>query len=552
MTDYQKQPAPGSKAEPPLEHTISAEKLTITYTPLSRAEWFNNPKAHIDIDHLNEDDPNNKSNNCVENLDPKTKRDHCLKTVRCAKPSLTPHTNCRPVEGRKIGHSIPGNSTKIKSIVDGKVYNNYPNGILTLRTNNTSGTPGVYWDKARNSWGSRWTDINGMQKNKRFKVNATHSSDSQKTAATAHRMQMIEQNRKDKLPAVSTPWISYDSSHHASKETGCDRRGICTAAEKNGKTQNKETGEWWEFRKSQRESDDDLPGEVWKDAPQQWFKPQFSTRGGRTVKVSNMGRILTNLSTKTYGHHLKIGYYNIGSLLVHRIVATAFLDIEGLYQSRTDKSLTREQWFSGMHVDHIDENKGNNVWSNLQILTPSEHKKKTSTQSNYKKGFARARKKQRKQVEARKVGTIEWVVFDGLTAASRETKVSNGGISMVCTGRRKTNRVISPKTRIEWEFKRYPDQPDLDGEEWRKVPQIWFKRPVTSKSGHMTVSNKGRVFSHSLKKKGEGQLRIDGYRSASCGVNPFMIHRLVAAAFLGDKLESMYQDYIMTTKNMKI
>lgn len=53
-------PAPGSKAEPPLEHTISAEKLTITYTPLSRAEWFNNPKAHIDIDHLNEDDPNNK------------------------------------------------------------------------------------------------------------------------------------------------------------------------------------------------------------------------------------------------------------------------------------------------------------------------------------------------------------------------------------------------------------------------------------------------------------------------------------------------------------
>jgi hypothetical protein len=46
-------PAPGSKAEPPLEHTISAEKLTITYTPLSRA---------IDIDHLNEDDPNNKSN----------------------------------------------------------------------------------------------------------------------------------------------------------------------------------------------------------------------------------------------------------------------------------------------------------------------------------------------------------------------------------------------------------------------------------------------------------------------------------------------------------
>lgn len=522
-----------------------------TYKLLSRAEWFNNPKDHIDIDHLNEDDPNNKSNNCVENLDPKTQRDHRLKTVRSAKPSDTPHTNCRAVEGRKIGHSIPGNRTNIKSIVDGKVYNQYPNAKLTLRTDNTSGISGLYWDKARNSWVSRWTDINGMKRSKRFKVDAKHNSESQKTAATAHRMQMIEQNMKHKLPAVSTPWIPYDSSYHASKETGCSQRGICSAAGRVGITQN-ENGDWWQFRKSQRESDDDLPGEVWKDAPQQWFKPRFSTRGGKTVKVSNMGRIQNNFLTKTYGQELEIGYYKMtcgsSSLSVHRVVAAAFLDIERLYQSRTDKSLTREQWFSGMHVDHIDENKGNNLWSNLQILTPSDHKKKTSKQLNFKKGRAATRKKRIKQVEAREVGTEEWDTFDSVTAASREIEVSMSSISGICRGTTKRTRVISKKTGIEWEFKRYPNDPDLDGEEWRDVPQIWFKRPVTNESGqNMTVSNKGRVYSHYFKKISKGSLRIDGYRSTVCRKGVFLVHRLVAAAFLGDKLESMYQDYINCT-----
>ena len=265
-----------------------------------------------------------------------------------------------------------------------------------------------------------------------------------------------------------------------------------------------------------------------------------------------MGRIQNNFLTKTYGQELEIGYYKMtcgsSSLSVHRVVAAAFLDIERLYQSRTDKSLTREQGFSGMHVDHIDENKGNNLWSNLQILTPSDHKKKTSKQLNFKKGRAATRKKRIKQVEAREVGTEEWDTFDSVTAASREIEVSMSSISGICRGTTKRTRVISKKTGIEWEFKRYPNDPDLDGEEWRDVPQIWFKRPVTNESGqNMTVSNKGRVYSHYFKKISKGSLRIDGYRSTVCRKGVFLVHRLVAAAFLGDKLESMYQDYINCT-----
>ena len=65
--------------------------------------------------------------------------------------------------------------------------------------------------------------------------------------------------------------------------------------------------------------DPDLPGEIWKDVPQEFFK--HSVKGWR---VSNKGRVQFKQRVKTYGTQLG-EYKRFGRCLVHRAVAAAFM-----------------------------------------------------------------------------------------------------------------------------------------------------------------------------------------------------------------------------------
>eukprot|EP00943_MAST-04B_sp_MAST-4B-sp1_P003731 g3731.t1 len=65
--------------------------------------------------------------------------------------------------------------------------------------------------------------------------------------------------------------------------------------------------------------DPDLPGEIWKDVPQEFFK--HSVKGWR---VSNKGRVHSKKGLKSYGNkHAE--YKRFLNILVHRAVAAAFM-----------------------------------------------------------------------------------------------------------------------------------------------------------------------------------------------------------------------------------
>lgn len=103
----------------------------------------------------------------------------------------------------------------------------------------------------------------------------------------------------------------------------------------------------------------DTDVEIWKDIPD--FEGYY--------QVSNFGRI-KNIKT----NHIKVpdlntaGYFRVQlcknkkhiRFLIHRLVARVFVD----------------GYFDGAVVNHIDMNKQNNRWDNLEWVTQSENQKK--------------------------------------------------------------------------------------------------------------------------------------------------------------------------------
>ncbi|AMQ10610.1 HNH endonuclease [Brazilian marseillevirus] len=101
-----------------------------------------------------------------------------------------------------------------------------------------------------------------------------------------------------------------------------------------------------------RYDDENLDGEFWKEL-------DFS---GRNLQVSSHGRICADGNRKTFGLPKQNGYLYVKiskkTCLVHRLVAMAFCG-----------GMTEEKKW----IDHVDGNKSNNHFSNLEWVTPSEN-----------------------------------------------------------------------------------------------------------------------------------------------------------------------------------
>lgn len=97
--------------------------------------------------------------------------------------------------------------------------------------------------------------------------------------------------------------------------------------------------------------EEDLPGEVWCSLRDKKYK---------CFGVSSLGRVRTSRGKKTVGGKTRVGYYktSIGTrhYMVHTLVC---LGVHGLPPSDAHTS-----------VDHIDEDKGNNIYTNLVWATP--------------------------------------------------------------------------------------------------------------------------------------------------------------------------------------
>lgn len=137
-------------------------------------------------------------------------------------------------------------------------------------------------------------------------------------------------------------------------------------------------------------------------------------------QISNFGKVKSLYKNKLMKHKLdKAGYCVIGLtkdgkqkvLKVHRLVAQAFLD------DFEEKDRLK------YHVDHKDEDKQNNIASNLQMLT------------HFDNCFKRTGRNAFQKIKAIHLETGKEYYFNGQNEAARELGVNQGNIFNALAGR---------------------------------------------------------------------------------------------------------------------
>ena len=115
------------------------------------------------------------------------------------------------------------------------------------------------------------------------------------------------------LGKIDGEWVLYTGLNQAAREI----KGISIGSIQNclkGKTIN-----GYQFKYA---PDPDLPGEIWKDVPQKFFK--HPVKGWRE---SNTGRLHSKNKVKSYGtKHGKYKCFTYHNMYVHRAVAAAFME----------------------------------------------------------------------------------------------------------------------------------------------------------------------------------------------------------------------------------
>ncbi len=314
-------------------------------------------------------------------------------------------------------------------------------------------------------------------------------------------------NRKSSAKARSKPilgkrksddnWREFKSATEAarilSKQEGkvFDGSGITAVCKKRHKHH-----QGFEF---QYKTQPDLDGEVWK------------MNSFLNIKCSNMGRVETIYGIKTFGSTsgtyvtVKIrgkNYY------VQRVVGQTFhWDVVKKLYHASDFAGDIMAFWKTLHVDHINFIKDDNRACNL---LPSLVKVNSGRQPLTRKSDAAARSK---CIECRKLGELKWVRYPSAREAARVLGLQHGNISAVCRG--KANRTGN------YTF-RFVEDPDLDGEIWKPIPQALFRKKVDG----MMASNKGRI----LTKCGVKTYGSSSKKYLKCC--DLFVHRLVAAAWL--------------------
>ena len=180
--------------------------------------------------------------------------------------------------------------------------------------------------------------------------------------------------------------------------------------------------------------------EIWKDIIGYECKYQVSNLGNvKSLKdrYGNYREKILKLRKNKY-NYLQVGLCKDGkhkTYKVHRLVAEAFLPkVEGK-----------------THVDHIDGNRSNNVYTNLRWCTPKENSnfelcKKHQSESQkgkkhhmYGKHCTEETKRKMREANGKKVICLETEkIFGSTYEAGRELGIDQGSICKCCRGGRKT------------------------------------------------------------------------------------------------------------------
>lgn len=215
--------------------------------------------------------------------------------------------------------------------------------------------------------------------------------------------------------------------------------------------------------------------------------------------VSSLGRFRSTRGVVSTPRVPAKGYIEVGingkKYALHRLIAIAF-----------KLPRTEEQ----TQVNHKDGNPANPRLDNLEWVTPREN---IIHSYNTNKNRASCAPRKSKPLRARKIGTEEWVDFPSAHEASRLLGIDRANIQACVRGKYKQCN--------GHEFKEGPptEPPLLEGEEWRDT------RDGARVSSVGRIQNRdGVIFTPKPRK--------DGYVLIKIASSTYLVHRLVAEAFL--------------------
>jgi hypothetical protein len=173
----------------------------------------------------------------------------------------------------------------------------------------------------------------------------------------------------------------------------------------------------------------------------------------------------------------------------------------------------------GYTVDHIDRNRFNNDFRNLQWATSSE-------QALNRKGGHR---EGRAVVQLMEDDETVVKIWPRLTDAAREIHVNNNSLREACK-----NGIL-----LKGFCWMYADQEEVPGEIWQSVE---------TEVGSLLVSSMGRVKLRKSEWITKGSKGNDGYRFVTIKGKTFRVHILIARAFKGEISDGLVVDHINTDK----
>ena len=225
-------------------------------------------------------------------------------------------------------------------------------------------------------------------------------------------------------------------------------------------------------------------------------------------QVSSHGRVCDTRGVVSYGSLKASGYCTVQVLgndfLVHRLVAFAF-------RGPPRNSLA---W----RVHHLDGNPSNNRLENLEYVTHQQNM--MHSHENPSRGSAGA--KLSRPVMWRARGSQSWTMSESAVQAAKHLGMSSSFVGQCCRGAR-----VAKNFEIQFAEK---DQDHIPEEEWKplclegSMPDV--RGRMVSSFGKIKFSN-GRI--------SKGHQNINGYfcTHLSGSGRVFLVHRLVAATFLG-------------------
>ncbi len=213
--------------------------------------------------------------------------------------------------------------------------------------------------------------------------------------------------------------------------------------------------------------------EIWKLAPIEDYKNLYQISSNGRVKNRN-GRILKTSIQNGYVSATLSSDYNVKRVLVHRLVALAFIPNPE----------------SKKFVNHKNRDKAGNCVENLEWVTSKEN-----AQHARETGMKKGRIKAVQQLD--KCGNVI-EEFESASDASRKTKIDRKTISDVCTGRTHT------AGGYFWKFLTKNDNPVIDLKDYETVPGF---------VGLYKINKKGDIYS--IRKK---QLLVPWFNNGKAAI----------------------------------